>query len=176
MASNRNMNSDIRKRYGFNEDVVTRVEKGLLRWFGHLERMNESRQAKPICRANVFVEKVGKSRSRKSYADQINDTLKSKKDTLNTKPTSLHEKIEESNWERSNTKMMRRSPNACARGQISTSGVARRCADGDGAATSRVSPVVICVVGRRGNPVFRPNSRLMVNGRMFWKKNHPLYE
>ncbi|GBP26008.1 hypothetical protein EVAR_84568_1 [Eumeta japonica] len=39
-------NSDFRERCGLKEDVVTRGEGGMLRWFGHLERMNESRLTK----------------------------------------------------------------------------------------------------------------------------------
>ncbi|GBP04784.1 hypothetical protein EVAR_3717_1 [Eumeta japonica] len=46
-------NSDVRQRCGLKEEVVTRVERGMLRWFGHLERMNESRLIKPIYRANM---------------------------------------------------------------------------------------------------------------------------
>ncbi|GBP24444.1 hypothetical protein EVAR_19320_1 [Eumeta japonica] len=33
----------IEERCGLKEDVVTRVERGMFLWFGHLERMNESR-------------------------------------------------------------------------------------------------------------------------------------
>lgn len=36
-------NSVIRKRCELKEDVVTRTEKGTLRWFGHTERMDEWR-------------------------------------------------------------------------------------------------------------------------------------
>ncbi|GBP21248.1 hypothetical protein EVAR_84375_1 [Eumeta japonica] len=45
--------SDFRKRCGLKEDVATRVERGMLRWSGHLERMNESRLTKQIYRVNV---------------------------------------------------------------------------------------------------------------------------
>ncbi|GBP51004.1 hypothetical protein EVAR_37161_1 [Eumeta japonica] len=34
------------------EDVVTKIERGMLRWFGHLGRMIESRLTKQIYRAN----------------------------------------------------------------------------------------------------------------------------
>ncbi|GBP23536.1 hypothetical protein EVAR_12817_1 [Eumeta japonica] len=61
---------------GLKEDVVTKVERSMLRWFGHLERMNESGLTKQIYRANVCDEKVGKDRSRKSYADHIGGMLK----------------------------------------------------------------------------------------------------
>ena len=33
----------IRKRCGLKEDVVTKVEKSMLRCFGHIERMSERR-------------------------------------------------------------------------------------------------------------------------------------
>ncbi|GBP04443.1 hypothetical protein EVAR_3836_1 [Eumeta japonica] len=46
-------NSDVRERCSLKEDVVTRTEESLLQWFEHLERMNESRMAEQICRANV---------------------------------------------------------------------------------------------------------------------------
>ncbi|GBP63959.1 hypothetical protein EVAR_25110_1 [Eumeta japonica] len=49
---------DIRERCGLKEEVVTRVERGMLRWFGHLERMNESRLTKQMCRVNVCDGKV----------------------------------------------------------------------------------------------------------------------
>ncbi|GBP38186.1 hypothetical protein EVAR_18065_1 [Eumeta japonica] len=35
-------NSDVRERCGLKDDVETRVERGMLRWFDHLERMNEN--------------------------------------------------------------------------------------------------------------------------------------
>ncbi|GBP94150.1 hypothetical protein EVAR_78201_1, partial [Eumeta japonica] len=38
---------------GQKEDVVTRIESGTLRWFGHLERMNESRLKKQNNIVNV---------------------------------------------------------------------------------------------------------------------------
>ncbi|GBP27574.1 hypothetical protein EVAR_18769_1 [Eumeta japonica] len=64
-----------RERCGLKENVVTRVERGMLWWLGPLERMNESRLTKQIYRANVCDEKVGKGRP-KSYADYIGGTLK----------------------------------------------------------------------------------------------------
>ncbi|GBP72247.1 hypothetical protein EVAR_58013_1 [Eumeta japonica] len=55
-------NSDVGERCALKEDVVTRVERGMLRRFGHLEGMNERRLTKQIYRANVCDGKVGKDR------------------------------------------------------------------------------------------------------------------
>ncbi|GBP15383.1 hypothetical protein EVAR_80557_1 [Eumeta japonica] len=64
-------NSDVRERCGWKEEVETRVERGMLRWFGHLESMNESRLTKQIYRANVCDGKVDKGRTRKFYAELL---------------------------------------------------------------------------------------------------------
>ncbi|GBP32165.1 hypothetical protein EVAR_80933_1 [Eumeta japonica] len=67
-------NSDVRERCGLKENVVTRVEGGMLRWFGHLERVNESKLTKQ--NANVCDGKVSKGRPRKSYAGHIGGVFK----------------------------------------------------------------------------------------------------
>ncbi|GBP22613.1 hypothetical protein EVAR_13893_1 [Eumeta japonica] len=46
-------NSNVREHCGLEKDVVNRVEKSVLRWLGHLERMKERKLTKQIYRANV---------------------------------------------------------------------------------------------------------------------------
>ncbi|GBP34631.1 hypothetical protein EVAR_19022_1 [Eumeta japonica] len=46
-------NSDVSERYG-----LVRAQRGMFRWFGHLERMNASRLTEQIYRAKVCDGKV----------------------------------------------------------------------------------------------------------------------
>jgi hypothetical protein len=41
-------NDLIREECGVKEDVVTKIEKNMLRWFGHVEMMDERRLTKEI--------------------------------------------------------------------------------------------------------------------------------
>ena len=82
--SDRVNNSIIREQCGVKEDVVTKIEKGMLRWFGHAERMDERRLTKEIYEARVNGG-VGRGRPRRMFLDQIQDVLNNGqvKSTLN---------------------------------------------------------------------------------------------
>ncbi|GBP75840.1 hypothetical protein EVAR_53912_1 [Eumeta japonica] len=77
-------NCDVRDLCGLKEDVITKIERGMLRWFGHLKKMNESRLIKQIYRANV--------------CDGIRPYwwhIKKRPNFKHPKPTTWHEKIDE---------------------------------------------------------------------------------
>lgn len=58
-------NTLIREQCGFSVDVVTNIEKGMMRWFGHIERMDEARMIKRY-RAQMKG-RAGRGRSRRKY-------------------------------------------------------------------------------------------------------------
>jgi hypothetical protein len=52
------------------QDVVTKIEKNMLRWFGHLERMDERSLTKEIYKADLGGI-AGRGSFRRTFLDQI---------------------------------------------------------------------------------------------------------
>ncbi len=44
-------NEEVRRRTGFVKELAERAEQGMLRWFGHVERMEEERLVKKVTRS-----------------------------------------------------------------------------------------------------------------------------
>ncbi|GBP52205.1 hypothetical protein EVAR_87590_1 [Eumeta japonica] len=82
-------NSAARERCGLKEDVMIRVERGMLRCLAIWERKNESRLTKQIYRANMCDGKVGKGRPRKFYARNKSVLNRKFKELAIRPPTSL---------------------------------------------------------------------------------------
>jgi hypothetical protein len=56
------------------EDAVSKIEKNMLRWFGHVERMDERRLIKEIYDPDVG-SNAGRGRPRRTFLDQIDEVL-----------------------------------------------------------------------------------------------------
>jgi hypothetical protein len=72
--SDRVRNEVIRKDYGVKEDVVTKIENNMLRWFGHVERMDERRLTKEIYEADVGGN-AGTGRPSRTFLGRIGGVL-----------------------------------------------------------------------------------------------------
>ena len=60
---------------GIKENMRMKVQRSTMRWFGHLERMNDERLTKKVYRGNVRG-KRGRGRPRKEWIDQIGEIAK----------------------------------------------------------------------------------------------------
>ncbi|KAJ0172339.1 hypothetical protein K1T71_012312 [Dendrolimus kikuchii] len=67
-------NTEVRKRVGLKESVGVKVRKGMLRWFGHVERMHDERMTKQIYNAKVDGCR-SRGRPRHTFHDQIDRVL-----------------------------------------------------------------------------------------------------
>jgi hypothetical protein len=67
-------NDVIREECGVKEDVVTKIKKNMLRWFGHVEKMDERRLTKEIYKADLGGN-AERGRLRRIFLDQIGDIL-----------------------------------------------------------------------------------------------------
>ena len=67
-------NVEIRRRCGKNVCVSQRIDQGVLRWFGHVERIGDERMAERVYESNVrSVRRRG--RPRKCWMDELKEVL-----------------------------------------------------------------------------------------------------
>jgi hypothetical protein len=69
--SDRVRNEVKREECDVKEDVVTKIEKNMLRWFGHVERIDESRLTKEADMGG----NAGRGRARRTILDQFEEVL-----------------------------------------------------------------------------------------------------
>ena len=51
-------NEEVRRRAGMERELASRTDQRVLRWFGHVERMDEYRMARRVFMAGVSVGRV----------------------------------------------------------------------------------------------------------------------
>ena len=67
-------NEEVRRRAGIDNELTSRVDQRVLRWFGHLERMDEYRMARRVLMAEVSGGRV-RGRPRLDWMDGVKVAL-----------------------------------------------------------------------------------------------------
>ena len=67
-------NVDIRTRCGSKMSLMDRADQSMLKWFGHMERMENDRMTKRIYIAEVEGNR-GRGRPRRRWKDSVRDVL-----------------------------------------------------------------------------------------------------
>ena len=64
------MNEEVSRIAGIERELASRADQGVLRWFGHVERMNEYRMARSVLMAEV-TEGRARGRPRLGWMDSV---------------------------------------------------------------------------------------------------------
>ena len=67
-------NEDMRRRAGIKRELASRADQRVLRWFGHVERMDEHRMARRVLMAEVSGGRV-RGRPRSGWMDGVKVAL-----------------------------------------------------------------------------------------------------
>ena len=67
---NRVRNEEVRRRAGIERELASRADQRVLRWFGHVERMDDYRMAKRVLMAEVSGGRV-RGRPRLNWMDGV---------------------------------------------------------------------------------------------------------
>ena len=89
-------NEEIRRRVDVQNDLSGRVGRCVLRWFGHVERMNEERVAKRAYDSGVDGRR-GRGRPNRVWMDGVKEALNERGLTLEQARVTVHERAE---WRR----------------------------------------------------------------------------
>ena len=77
----RGMNKEVRRRAGIERELASRADQRVLRWFGHVERMDEYRMARRVLMAEVSEERV-RGRPRLAWIDGMKVALGNRRMTV----------------------------------------------------------------------------------------------
>ena len=89
-------NEEIRRRVGVQNDLSGRVERCVLRWFGHVERMDDERLAKMVYASGVDGRR-GRGRPNRVWLDGVKEALNERGWTLEQARVTVHDRAE---WKR----------------------------------------------------------------------------
>ena len=67
-------NEGVRRRAGIERELVSRADQRVLRWFGHMEKMDECRMARRVLMTEVSGGRV-RERPRSGWMDGVNFSL-----------------------------------------------------------------------------------------------------
>ena len=74
-------NEEVRRRAGIERELVSRADQRVLRWFGHVERMDEYRMARRVLMAEISGGRV-RGRPRLGWMDGAKAELGNRKMTV----------------------------------------------------------------------------------------------
>ena len=77
-------NTQVRDRTGVNKELAERVDKNVLRWFGHVERMDDGRLLKRVVNARVNG-RGARGRPRLGWMDGVKKALGNRMDVREAK-------------------------------------------------------------------------------------------
>ena len=89
-------NEEIRRRVGVENDLSGRVERCVLRWYRHVERMNDDRMAKMVHVSGVDGRR-GRGRPNRVWMDGVKEALNVRGWTLEQARVNVHDRNE---WKR----------------------------------------------------------------------------
>ena len=67
-------NGEVRRRAGIERELASRADQRVLRWFGHVERMDEYRMARRVLMAEVSERRV-RGRPKLGWMDGVKEAL-----------------------------------------------------------------------------------------------------
>ena len=83
-------NEDVRRRAGIERELASRADQRVLRWFGHVERMDEYGMARRVLMAEVRGGRLG-GRLRLGWMDGVKVALGNREMTVEAAPQCAKE-------------------------------------------------------------------------------------